>query len=226
MTIVRTYAAALAISAGIATASGCGLISSNVTDFALMVPGKTFTVDTTTWMVNQTAADTYLDQSCASAPTECAQWVQNACTSGCSGTCDATSQKCDLVLDVSVYTPVNLLNDAPELSTLNSEPIIKVTVNSVNYTVPQNTLDVPTPEMTVYVAPMSVMSPTDPSAQAIGTIAAVPKMTTLTTTQSMQYTATGQQDLANIMGTYKVPFNVIVGSSLTVTAGEQLPTGM
>jgi hypothetical protein len=220
MTIVRIWAAGL-----LAAASGCGLISSNVTNFDLMLPDKMFTVDASSWMVNQTAATSYLSQSCASAPTECAQWVQNACTTGCSGVCDMTTQQCDLVLDVSEYTGVNLVMEEPDLSTINSEPIIKVTIDSVTYDIiPPNTLDVATPPMTVYVAPMSVMSATDPSAQAIGTIASIPAGMTATGL-TMQYTTGGKQALANIMGDYKVPFNVIVGTQLTITAGQQVPTG-
>src|SRR3954471_1280051 len=72
---------------------GCGLISSDVTDFTLKTQTHMFTGDASSYMFNQTAANTYLGQSCASAPTECAQWVQSACTTNCSGSCDMTTQK-------------------------------------------------------------------------------------------------------------------------------------
>jgi hypothetical protein len=221
MTIVRMCLAALM---AVVSGTGCGLISSNVTDFDLALPDKTFTVDTSSWMVNQTAATAYLGQSCASAPSECEQEVQSACTTGCSGVCDSGTMKCDLGLDVSDYTGVNLLMEEPELSTINSEPIIKVSIDGVTYDVTQNTLSVATPTFTVYVAPMTVMDPTSPMAQAIGTIAPVPAGSTFTG-MNMQFTSAGMADLANIMGTYKVPFNVLVGAQLTVTDGEPLPTG-
>src|SRR5678816_1436534 len=88
-------------------AAGCGLISSDVTDFKLKTQEHMFTVDATMWMVNQTAANAYLGQSCASAPMECAQWVQSACTTSCSGSCDMTTQTCDLDLAVGVYKMVD-----------------------------------------------------------------------------------------------------------------------
>ena len=47
------------------------------------------------------------------------------------------------------------------------------------YEVTSNTLNVETPPMTVYVAPMSVMDPEDPMAKLIGTIDAVPAGTTV-----------------------------------------------
>ena len=62
-------------------------------------------------------------------------------------------------------------------------------------------------------------------AKLIGTIPAVPKMTTSPDPQNLTFTATGKADLVNIMSTFKTPFNVLVGSSLVVAAGQALPTG-
>ena len=205
--------------------SGCGLISSDVTNFTLKTQSHMFTVDASSWMItNQQAADFYLGQSCASAPTECAQWVQNACTSNCTGSCDSGTQKCDLGLTVSVYQGVNINMDNPELSKIAKEPVVKVTIDSVTYTVSDNTLNVATPVMTVYVAPMNVMSPSDPSAQAIGTIPPVPTGATVTA-MPMMFTDAGKTDLVNIMGNYMTPFNVLVGTSVVIKQGDPLPTG-
>jgi hypothetical protein len=148
-----------------------------------------------------------------------------ACKTGtCAGTCNATSQTCDLSLDVSLYRPVDLVTEQPELKTINDQPLIKVTIDSVQYEVPTNTLNVDTPPMTVFVAPMSVMSPTDPMAQPIGTIAPVKAGTTLARTD-IAFTATGKQALVTMMNSYKTPFNVIVGSTLSLHDGATLPAG-
>ena len=205
-------------------AGGCSLISSDVTDFKLQTESKMFTVDTSSWMVNSTAAMTYLNQSCASAPMECGQWVSAACTTNCSGTCDTATQKCDLGLDVAVYQPVDVNMSNPELAMIAKEPIVKVKIDSITYTVSTNSLNVPTPPMTIYVAPMSVMSTSDPSATAIGTIPAVPAMTTTSATNLM-FTDGGQTALQDMMGNYKTPFNVIVGSTVVVKAGDPMPMG-
>lgn len=219
MTYLRLTTAALALGLG-----GCGLISSDVTNFTLKTQDKTFTVDTARWSVNQTAANTYLMQSCASAPTECAQWVQAACTTNCTGSCDTSSQMCDLGLDVSIYQGIDINADNPELAKTAKEPLIKVTIDSVTYSVTDNSLDVATPEMTIYVAPMSVMNPSDPSALSVGTIPPVPAMTTITATD-MMFTADGKQNLVTTMGNYMTPFNVIVGATVLIKNGDQLPTG-
>lgn len=209
---------------GVALVAGCGLISSDVTNLDLTIKPKMFSVDTASWNVNSSAANTYLSYNCATTPSYCSTAVSNACAMGCSGSCDMTTHTCDLGLDVSIYQMVDLLTEQPELKTINQQPVIHVTIDSVNYTVMTNTLNVPTPPLTIYVAPASVMDAKDPSAKAIGTIPAVPAMTSQGSME-MQYTADGKQTLVDTMGNYMTPFNVLVGGTLEVTSGQPLPSG-
>jgi hypothetical protein len=206
--------------------SGCGLISSDVTDFDLTLPDKNFTVDATKWQIDETQAKAVLMTSCASQPTVCASAAMQACgMNGCSGSCNTTSQTCDLSLDVSLYQPIDLISEKPELKSINDEPVIKVTVDSVTYEVTGNTLNVDTPEMTIYVAPKSVMNPKDAMAKAIGTIPAVLAGKTTTQPEAIMFTATGKAELVNIMSTFKTPFNVLVGSTLVIHSGTPVPNG-
>jgi hypothetical protein len=204
--------------------AGCGLISSDVTDFDLKLPDKKFSIDTDGWQIDQSKADVFLMQSCASNPTVCSSAVQQACTMGCSGTCN-TSKTCDLSLDVSVVQPVNLLMEEPDLKTVSDQSVLKVSIDSVTYEVTANSLNVDTPPITVYVAPMSVVKADPTNAKAIGTIPAVTAGKTTTGPQPIQFTATGKTDLMNIMASFKTPFNVLVGTSLVVTEGKPVPTG-
>jgi hypothetical protein len=204
--------------------TGCGLISSDVTDFDLTLKDKKFTIDTASWGVTDEEAQQFLSTSCASSPTVCSSAAQAACPMDCSGECNATTQTCDLGLEVSLHQGIDLKMEQAELSSLNDEPLIKVTIDSVNWQVTINTLNVDTPEMLVYVAPMSVMDPSDPLARPIGTIDAVTAGTT-TESRTMTFTDTGKADLAAIMGTYTTPFNVIVGSKLVVRQGQPVPSG-
>lgn len=209
----------------LAASSGCGLISSDVTDFDLTLPDKNFTIDATKWQIDQTQANAVLQTSCASQPMVCSAAAMQACTTGCSGSCNATSQTCDLSLDVGLYQPVDLLTEKPELKSINDEPVIKVTIDSVTYEVTTNSLNVATPEMTVYVAPKSVMNPKDPMAKAIGTIPSVPAGQTTTKPEMIMFTASGKAELVSIMSTFKTPFNVLVGSTLVIHAGTPVPSG-
>ena len=204
--------------------SGCGLISSDVTNFDLTLPEKSFSVDASGWQVNQQAADAFLMTSCASSPNICASAASNACPMNCSGECSMTTNTCVLNLDIGVYQMIDLVTEKPELKSINDEPVIKVTIDSLTYRIPQNTLNVDTPQMNVYVAPMSVMDPDDPMAKQIGTIAPV-AAGQVVAMADMAYTANGKQNLIDVMSTYKTPFNVIVGSNLEIQQGDPVPTG-
>src|SRR4051794_27655178 len=98
----RVVAAALALS----PVAGCGLISSDVTNFELMLPDKKFTIDASGWQVNTTNPDLFANGQlqrtpCKSMPAVCSTAVHNACSSGCSGSCNTDTDSCELSLDVS-----------------------------------------------------------------------------------------------------------------------------
>lgn len=221
MTNLTARAGALTVAALL---GGCGLISSDVTNFDLTLPDKEFTIDANGWQVDQTAATTLTSTSCAQSPAVCASAAQQACPEDCTGRC-GSSQTCELDLDVGLYQMIDLLREKPELQSINDEPLIKVTIDSVTYDVPLNTLNVDTPAMEVYVAPMSVMDPNDPAAKHVGTIPAVPAGQTVLTPQTMMFTEDGKAELVSIMSTFKTPFNLIVGSTLTIKDGTPVPMG-
>jgi len=209
--------------------SSCGLISSDVTNFDLTLPDKQFSVDASGWQVNQMAADTFLNMSCSSQDL-CASAAMQACPMNCTGTCGTTS-KCELQLNISAYKGIDLVTEKPELKSINDEPVIKVTIDSVKYAVTANTLTVETPEMGVYVAPITVMDPKDPMAKKIGIIASVPAGATVAS-RDMVYTPEGKQILIDTMSTYKNPFNVIVGTGgrpedpkIVIKSGQMVPMG-
>ena len=211
----------------LALVPACGLIDSDVSNFNLDLPDKAFSVDASGWQVNQQAADTFLNMSCSSSPMICSSAATQACPMNCSGSCGPAS-KCELELNISAYKPIDLVMEKPELNSINDKPVIKVTIDSVAYSVTSNTLNVATPEMGVYVAPITVMDPKDPMAKQVGIIASVPAGATVAT-RDMTYTADGKQVLIDTMSTYKNPFNVIVGTSvdnpIVIKAGDSVPMG-
>jgi hypothetical protein len=214
-----------ALGAVLAFVSGCGLISSDVTNFDLTLPDKNFSVDAQSWDVTDQEAQTVLQTSCSGNPGLCNAAAEAACPMNCSGECNATSQTCDLALDVSLYQGVDLLMEKPELQSINDEPVIKVEIDSVTWEVTSNTLNVATPPMTVFVAPMSVMDPTSPDAKAVGTIDGVAAGEVTEAPRQIAFSATGKADLIAAMSTFKTPFNVIVGSTIVVTSGTPFPQG-
>jgi hypothetical protein len=207
----------------VALVSGCGLISSDVTNFNLDLPDKKFSIDTMSWNVDQQRAGLVLDTMCSSS-SQCMAAAEAACAMDCSGTCNAQS-RCAINLDVGLHTSINLLTEKPELQQINDKAVIEVEIDDLLYLVEQNTLNVATPEIAIYVAPMSVMDPMDPMAKKIGTIPPVTPGMTTPSAQKMTFTADGRANLTAAMGNFKTPFNVIVGSTLTMTSGMPIPSG-
>src|SRR5258706_15251479 len=101
---------------------GCGLIQSDVTNFDLTLKDKSFSVDASGWNVSQMQADAFLNTSCSMGSTNgCTAAASTACPMNCTGVCGAAN-KCELILDVSVYKPIDLVTEQPELKTINDEP--------------------------------------------------------------------------------------------------------
>lgn len=215
MTYLRLTLATVAL-------SGCGLIDSNVTDFDLTLPDKMFSINADGWQVDQTASDMLFSYSCTD-DTPCATAATAACSENCSGTCSDAGM-CELGLDVALYQLIDLVTEKPELKDINDRAVIEVTIDSVRYAVTANTLTVETPELGVYVAPMSIMDPNDPMATKIGTVPPVPAGATVAT-RDLEFTPDGKMALIDIMSTYKTPFNIIVGSQIIVSSASEVPAG-
>jgi len=201
------------------TASGCGLIASDVGDFNLDLPEKKFTVDASQWGLS---SSTFPAIPCAGMKGICSAAVMAECTAAaCFGSCDGTNCKADIV--VGLWTSVNLLDEKPELQTIDEQPLIDVTIDAITYSITENTMTVETPEMVVYVAPITAMTPGNPSARPVGTIAPVPAGAELS--GSVNLTVEGRADLREFMNDFRTPFNIIVGTEVEINANDPVPDG-
>jgi hypothetical protein len=207
--------------------AGCGLISSDVTDVSIQLPDKKFSIDTAAFQINDTEAHAALSQSCAASPSACSGIATQVCSQGCTGLCATSTQTCDFNLDVNVVQPVNLLAEQPDLKTFSDQSVVKIGIDSVTYEITNNTLNIATPEIAVYVAPTAAVKydPNNKQIKQIGTISPVTAGTTTTAPVPIQFTATGQSDLQNIMASFKTPFNILVGTEILVDKDTDVPTG-
>lgn len=201
--------------------AGCAL--DPVSQIDLEVPAKSFSIDASRWQLDAERVPDYLATSCAS-PTTCTQLAKEACDGRCMGTCDASSSLCTLVLDVSLYSAVDLVMERPELRAFEGQTVLEVVIDDVTYDVTQSSLNIPTPPLTVFVAPASVTDPDDPAAIAVGSIPALAAGETATGA-TLELSRAGRAELARIMGSYQTPFNVLVAATVAVAAGDPLPTG-
>lgn len=207
----------------LAASVGCGLISSDVADVELNLPEKKFSIDTSSWDVGEDETDVLLGTSCENSPSVCNAAVKMACPMGCSAACVETNF-CELRYDVALYQKIDLVMEKPELNSIGDKPVIEVTIDGVEYTVTANSLSVATPELGVFLAPVSVMDSTDPAAVKIGTIPPIEPGVTVAR-KELVFTANGKAKLDETMSSFKTPFHVIIGSRLAVRQGQPLPTG-
>lgn len=205
-----------------AAAASCGLVDADITEFDLTLPSKQFTIDAERWGLMN--AEALTSTTCQTDPDPCAAAAEQACEEGtCAAACDAGSLTCDLTLFVSLYQGVDLVNEKPELQTIEDQPLLDVTIDAINFEVSENSMNVETPEMVVYAAPSTVMAP-EARAKRIGTVPSLPAGATRSLT-AITFDAMGRENLASFMSDFKTPFNIIVGSELLVEDGDPVPAG-
>ncbi len=216
-----TLAAGLLVAAPLIT--GCGLIDPDIADFDLSLPEKEIVVDTSTWQLTEEPQMPAVD--CTESAGVCSLGIAEFCGAEgiCFGTCNE-EQTCDVKVLVNLWHTFDLAREKPELQEIEGKPLVSITIDRIAYTVSENTMNVDTPEMTVYVAPGSVMSPGDPGAEAIGTLPPVPAGTTVEE-QDVVLTPNGREILAEFMKRYSQPFNIIVGTDVDIHAGDAIPSG-
>lgn len=203
--------------------TGCGLVDPDITNFDLQIQDKMFTVDTEQWQLQGVDQLTSLD--CSGSPGMCAVAAEQACTEGqCFGRCSTETQTCELQVIVTLWQMVDTDAENPELETVSDQPVVDVTIDSIAYQVITNTLNVETPTFTIYAAPSTIMSPGDPEARAVGTITPVPPATLVPETDVV-ITEGGRDVLADFMGDYMNPFNIIVSAEVIVGMGDEVPNG-
>ncbi|HET6611027.1 MAG TPA: hypothetical protein VFG83_03525 [Kofleriaceae bacterium] len=206
------------------TGAGCGLIDSSVDDFNLKIDKQTLTVDTTSWMLS--ADDSLPSIDCSSMAGVCSAAAQDVCGAEfCFGECVAESGTCRLTVLVSLSETIDMKVEADGIEQVDDEPVIGVTVDRVYYNVVANTFEqVMMPPLSLYVAPRTVMSPGDPQAEMVGTIPAIAPGTTPQDVD-VDFSGTGAEALRKHIGDWQTPFNIIVGGTVTLEAGDTIPHG-
>ena len=209
---------------GLLFVASCGLlIDPDIADFDLSLPRKEIVIDTSTWELTDEASLPAVD--CSLDAQICSMGIAQLC--GAEGVCTSAcgmGDTCDVTIGVSLWHGFDLAKEKPELEEIEGQPLVSITIKRIAYEVTENTLNVPTPEMTVYVAAEGVMSPGDAGAEAIGVVPPVAAGTTVDV-QDIELTATGHDTLARYMKQYSQPFNIIIGTDIVIHAGDEVPTG-
>lgn len=200
--------------------AGC-VIDSKVDEIDLDLSERRVIVDTSSWELTEEATMPAVE--CAGSPKICADQVETWCGADevCSAACGG--QTCEVKVLVALWSTINLAQEETQLAQLEGEPLQTVTIDEVTFAVSENTLNVSSPELTVSVASAGVMT-AGGGAQAVGTIPALAPGETVKA-QKLEFTADGQALLAGRMREYLTPFNLVVGSTVKLRAGDPIPRG-
>ena len=129
----------------------------------------------------------------------------------------------DVALSQSCASDPNVCTAVKDVCTMGCSGACNATKKTCDLSLDVN---VATPPLTVYIAPSSLVKVDTANAQikAIGTIEAVPAGQT-SGPKDIKFTSDGKKLLVDIMKQFKTPFNILVGASITVSAGQDVPTG-
>ena len=203
-------------------AGGCGLIDSNIADFDLSLPEKELSVDTADWMLADAEMVPSID--CSDTAGVCNAGVSQFCGNDgvCFGSCDGSNCQAEVV--VNLFRQFDLEAEKPELREIDGKPLVEITISRISYTVSENTMNLDSTPMIIYIGPQTAMASGHPQAEAIGTIPAVPTGTTLEETDVV-LVENSEAIVSRYMRDYKTPFNIIVGTNVDLMAGDLLPQG-
>jgi hypothetical protein len=218
---------------GAALLASCGLIDSSVDDFA-MTARKDFGVDTAQWNLGVTAGE-FPSFPCAD-DAACAVPADMICgNQNCTVTCVAN--ECQAHVTVTKFETFDLETDSPELSMVNDKVFVDVVIDSIDFVIdpdttdPEcvkgpgvNSLNFTIPPLQVFLGANDVTDPSDPDATLLGTIPAIAEnqMGTI----SMILEDAGRTVLSDRIQNYTEMFNMIVTTTIDISAGDEVPAGM
>ena len=194
-------------------ATGCGLLSADLTRVSFYLPTKTYSFDTASW---QLPAGTVPSVACTTAADCCGLPGLDCTTHQLS--CD--SGMCALHQTVTVSQSLNLGQEVPEVHSAQS--LADVLISQIKYTV-VSTLNVPLPPVTIYLAPSGVVDPGDARAKKFGTVP--PSPAAMTTSGSVALEPDAQTTFAGYAQMVDTPFMFIATTTVVVAGGMPIPMG-
>jgi hypothetical protein len=188
------------------------LISSDVTKLKFQLPQETYTFNTAMWGnlpsgTVPTVPCTTTDQCCALADCSTTPLV---CESGA----------CAANLPESLVEPVNLSQD---MDLQKDRSLADLSIDSITYTIANNSLNVDLPALTIYMAPQTVTDPNSPQAIKFGTVPVIPAGTD--PSGMVQLEANAAQTFQMFTADLSVPFNLIASTTVDIPAGTPIPSG-
>ncbi len=207
--------------------AACGLINSDIATITFPLPSRTYSFDTSQagWNGGTSGAFATVPPIACTADADCCPPLITAAGIDCSMLiCDAPTQTCAFA--VVVETPpqmINLKNEAPQLKPYSSQSILDISVSSITYTIPQNTLNVNLPPVELFVAPQGTTTASDPAAIRFGKVPVIAAGSTVP--GKVDLDPAGKAAFENIAKNFGTPFVFLSRARVVVPGGTPAPTG-
>jgi hypothetical protein len=208
-----------------AGALSCGLISSDIGTFSFPLPRKTYVFNSAAWGV---PAGNTMAIPCGGGPLT----VQDCCNPpapfpkpDCGAhplVCEANV--CTLKQPVTIVQPVDFKKEVPSLASVSDQHLANLSLSSLQYEVTVNSLNVAVPMLSLYLAPANVTMLPNADAQLFATVPAIPKGMPVPVTEA-ERTDGADAAFATFGSTLGTPFNILVGTTVTVPSGSPTPMG-
>lgn len=206
--------------------AGCVLVSDDTANLDLSALQKPYTIDATSWRLEPAAATLLLNEPCQASADPCATRMAatNACRAElCTASCNPDLGRCQLSLRTDLWRTVNLASELPMVLSMDpNDDGLEIMLEDLTYEVFANSFNQDLGEVTVSVARTTVT--TSAEATPIGTIVPLGSGE-LVDPRSLQFLPTGKEELRRRLADYQVPFNLFIGSTMTILPGMALPTG-
>ena len=204
------FASALAV-------AGCGLIGNDVTTVTVSLPARDFRIDSADW---QLPIEPIIPEFPCS--TDCTALAEQICTEqNCTTEC--ADMRCVAKIPVSLKNDIDLSKDSPSYQQVASLPAVEVQLQSVTFNITENSLNLDTPQLSVYFGPTSITSSSDAAAELVGTIPPIPAGQG--GVRQVMLSANGQAVVKKYMDDYRTPFRVLVVAFIVVHGGQDSPSG-
>lgn len=199
--------------------AACGLVSSDIANIKLRFPKHDFRVDSADWGVptGQTVPSVSCDL------VSCSAVAAQFCGGGCTADCEEPAHTCQAHIPIVLRNDYDLAAESPEYQTIADQPVVSVALDGIWFNIDENTLNVATPTLGVYLGPHSITAATDVGAELVGTIPAV--QPGQTGRIPVDFGAGGQAVLKKYMDDFHMPFRVLVSGSIAVHGGQPTPAG-
>src|ERR1022692_1270975 len=207
--------------------AGCGLLSSDITTTKIGLPPQTYSFDTSMFKGLPTGSSQSVPCGDGQAITDCCNPPAPLPPPDCTTTplvCQPDNSSfnngasvCTAVIPESISNSINLSGAG-----LSSFPAGNISIDSIAYTVSNNTLNVDLPPVSIYLAPDGVTDPMN-GAMLFGTIPAIQAGTN--PSGKVQKDSGADHAFEVYAGNLSTPFNFIASTTVVIPSGTPIPNG-